>query len=336
MIDSRCNFCEFNEYLNGRQLIIFGAGGNLGYLLDGLEEIFRRVNLKYIVDNNFGAYSDGREIYGVRYKVKSPDVLKEEYDECAILISSGKYEDDIYNQLCEMSLPDSILVFRLSDMFPITCGNSPPVIPKIIHCFWFSGDDKTEIYKACIETWKDVLPDYEIIEWNSKTYDFHKNRFMQQAFEARKWAFVSDFARLDVVNEYGGIYLDMDVRVIKKFDALLLTKGFFGYDSENYIDLGSGFGSVKNNDLLEKLMSLYANVEFTSPEKYIQPRFIKNVLQEYGLVRDGNYSEIRGNRFYPRNFFAPIDGQTRKMITDISNTYSVHMYNGGWIDDGKR
>ena len=105
------------------------------------------------------------------------------------------------------------------------------MIPKIIHYCWFGGAELPEKDRKCIESWKKFCPDYQIIEWNENNYDVTKNTYMYQAYQAKKWGFVPDYARLDIIYQHGGIYLDTDVELVKNLDSLLENDAFMGFVS---------------------------------------------------------------------------------------------------------
>lgn len=124
------------------------------------------------------------------------------------------------------------------------------MIPKKIHYCWFGRNPLPELAVRCIESWKKYCPDYEIIEWNEDNYDINKISYVKEAYQARKWAFVTDYVRLDVVNQYGGIYLDTDVELLKSLDPLLKYKSFFGMEEGKFIATGLGFGAEKGTKIL--------------------------------------------------------------------------------------
>lgn len=138
------------------------------------------------------------------------------------------------------------------------------MIPKVIHYCWFGKKPKPKDVLNCIKSWKKYLPDYEIKEWNEDNYDVYKCQYMADAYKENKWAFVSDYCRLDVVYNYGGVYFDTDVEVIKSFNSLLKENLFCGFEirdkkymAKRHIDLsenisfGLGFGAVKKHPQID-------------------------------------------------------------------------------------
>ena len=121
-------------------------------------------------------------------------------------------------------------------------------IPKVIHYCWFGGNPKPKLVQKCIHSWKKYCPDYEIIEWNESNFDISScPLYVRQAYDVKKWAFVSDYARLKIIHTCGGIYLDTDVELIKSLDSLLEYNAFFGFEDGKYVATGLGFGAVSDN-----------------------------------------------------------------------------------------
>ena len=128
------------------------------------------------------------------------------------------------------------------------------MIPKIIHYCWFGGEKPGKVLK-CIESWKRCLPDYEIIEWNSENFDVFALPYTSEAYKAKKYAFVSDVARVKALYEYGGIYLDTDVMVYGKFDPVLQHKCVFGFEEELYVAT-SFMAAEPHHPLMKQFLSL--------------------------------------------------------------------------------
>lgn len=214
-------------------------------------------------------------------------------------------------------------------------------IPKIIHYSWFGGGEIPEKNLKYIESWKKYCPDYEIKLWNEDNYDISKNLFMKQAYDNKKFAFVPDYARLDILYNYGGIYFDVDVEVIKNIDSLLEHKGFFGLgeaEGKYYVSCGLGFGAEKNLPLLKELMTVYENNNFVLEDGTMNikpsPIITNEILfEKRGLVFDKNqFYNIDDVIIYPTEYFDPKNYDTGKIkITD--NTMTIHHYDGSWVDE---
>lgn len=216
------------------------------------------------------------------------------------------------------------------------------MIPKKIHYFWFGGNDKTKLALECIESWKKYCPDYEIIEWNEKNYDIHKNKYMEQAYNSKRWGFVPDYARLDVIYEHGGIYFDTDVEVIKPLDELLCDDGFIGFeknpDSKNqkyYVNAGQGFGATKHHPIIKKMKDKYETLLFCengNENLTTSPYYNTESLIELGLKQDNKYQNLNGFKVYPSDYFCPINWKTKE-LNKSENTYSIHYFNASWLSD---
>ena len=133
------------------------------------------------------------------------------------------------------------------------------MIPKVIHYCWFGGNPMPKLAKKCIKSWKKYLPDYEIIEWNESNFDINCCNYVKEAYQEQKFAYVSDYARLKIIYDNGGIYLDIDVEIIKPLDDLLKYDSFFGFENPEFIATGLGFGAVKHNKIVKQMMDEYGN-----------------------------------------------------------------------------
>lgn len=211
------------------------------------------------------------------------------------------------------------------------------MIQKKIHYCWIGGNPLPASAKKCIASWKKYCPDYEIIEWNETNYDFTKIKYMKEALEAKKWGFVPDYARLDIIYQHGGIYLDTDVEIVKSFDDLLSSKGFAGFESKEYVGLGLGFGAEAGNPVIKKLMDSYETLSFKNPDGTLDitasPILNTRVLCELGLNQTGETQKLMDCfKIYPMDYFCPKsinDGIIRK--TD--NTYSIHHFDATWFTE---
>ena len=213
-------------------------------------------------------------------------------------------------------------------------------IPKIIHYCWVGGNPKPQSVLYCIESWKRCCPDYEIREWNETNYDFTKNEYMRQAYEAKKWGFVPDYARLDIVYEHGGIYLDTDVEMVRSFDHLLENECFFGFedtgDGENYVNCGHGFGAVPFHDAVKNARDLYEHLSFTNADGSLNllasPYYTTQTLRQMGLVQENRDQQLPGVQVYASDVLCPKNFRTGK-VTKTARTISIHHFTASWVDE---
>ena len=210
------------------------------------------------------------------------------------------------------------------------------MIPKIIHYCWFGKNPKPELMKRCISSWKKYCPDYEIVEWNEDNFDVSLNQYAKEAYDAKKWAFVTDYARLWIVYTCGGIYLDTDVELIKSLDDLIDREAFFGFEDDNSISTGLGFGAVKGNKFVECMLRDYDEIHFLNSDGTFDmlpcPIRNTNAVAHYLPEQfDGSkIIELSNATIYPAEFFSPLsaDGSTMKKT---KNTHSIHWYSATWL-----
>lgn len=205
------------------------------------------------------------------------------------------------------------------------------MIPKKIHYCWFGGNEKTEKAKRCIASWKKCCPDYEIIEWNETNFDVNQNGYTKMCIEEKKYAFLSDYARLVIIEEHGGIYFDTDVEIIRNIDELLINEAFFGFENDEYINTGVGFGAVAHHKSVKLMKSEYDKFLDGTQGTKICPALNTNALIPLGLVRNGMRQNVAGAEIYPVEYFNPYDDTTGR-LRKTKNTYSIHWYAKSWLD----
>jgi len=205
------------------------------------------------------------------------------------------------------------------------------MIPKIIHYIWLGGKPLPKIAKKCIKSWQKFCPDYEIKRWDEFNLDLNKYKFADDAYKAKKYAFASDVFRTDILYQEGGIYLDIDVELIRPIDKFLEHECFMGFETSGFIAPGLIIGSVKNNLDLKEISKVYSEMQFdinglnnlTVCEVYTQ------YYEKSGLKRIDKTQRIKETVFYASEFFSPINVVTnKKKLT--ANTHSVHWYNASW------
>lgn len=208
-------------------------------------------------------------------------------------------------------------------------------IPKVIHYCWFGGNPLPEKVRSCIDSWRKFCPDYKIVLWNEDNYDVRKNRYIEEAYQAGKWAFVSDYARLDVVYRYGGIYLDTDVELLNKIDFLLKETVFFAMEKQNFqIATGLGFGAEKGNATIKELMDIYESLSFVKEDGSYNlvacPRYTTDYFIEKGYIVKDDTQRIGESLILASEYFCPMDFRTG-VIEKTNNTLGIHLYEASWF-----
>lgn len=209
------------------------------------------------------------------------------------------------------------------------------MIPQIIHYCWFGKNPKPKIALECIETWKRFFPDWEIIEWNEDNYNLSGIQYIEDAYKHKKWAFVSDLVRLDILYRYGGIYLDIDVDFIKPLPKEFLDyKGFMGFEYTSTIAPGLILGVEKNNQFVKQVLDSYEGERFNYNKdgiyKTINTR-ITDALLDKGLVKNNKYQVVGDFHIFPSEFFCGYNTDIREPeITE--NTICWHHYLGSWAN----
>ena len=214
------------------------------------------------------------------------------------------------------------------------------MIPKIIHYCWFGGNPLPDEAKRWIETWKQFCPDYQIMEWNEDNFDISQNPYVKEAYEQKKWAFVTDYVRLKVLFDYGGIYMDTDVEVCKSLDDFLHCRAFSGFESKSSIPTGT-MGAEAGNEWIGLLLTYYDDRHFVLPDGSLDTTtnvYTITQLTEkyYPLVLNNSYQEFgTGLYMYPFDYLCakdPATGQVKK----TKNTYTIHHFAGSWVPEDIR
>ena len=195
------------------------------------------------------------------------------------------------------------------------------MIPKKIHFLWFGKKDKSELIERCISSWKNLNPDFEIKEWNEQNFDVNSHPFTKKMYASGHYAFVSDYARLEIIEKEGGVYLDTDMLLVKSLSDLLDTECFLGKESENIISAGA-FGAIPNHPFISACRSYY---DLYNDERITIPRVLTSVYENYGAKET---LEV-----YPPETFYPFDAENIKKYKGQNldeKTYGVHLWNFSW------
>ena len=214
--------------------------------------------------------------------------------------------------------------------------NSDTLIPKIIHYCWFGGNPIPQSALEYIETWKKYCPDYEIIQWDETNFDVTSIPYTHEAHQSKKWAFITDYVRLYVLYNYGGIYMDTDVEVTKNLDKLLGQQAFSGFESSNIIPTGI-MGSAPKNPWIGYLLSYYDNKHFVvDGDMDLTPNTItitQMTKEKYGIKLNDTLQSFDSHFvMYPHDYFCPKNVKTG-IISCTKNTYAIHHFAASWCDD---
>lgn len=212
------------------------------------------------------------------------------------------------------------------------------MIPRIIHYCWFGRSPMPELALKCIESWHKYMPDYEYKLWNEDNFDIGSNQYVKEAYDARKFAFVTDYVRLYALYTEGGIYMDTDVEALKPYDDLLSLSAFTGYEgSKTYPPVTGTMASEIGGEWVAEQLAAYDNAHFVNPDGSLDlttnTARISAIMREGGFVQDGKKQVYKGMHIFPVEFFCPRQTTGEVLITD--NTYCDHHFMGTWNDTKK-
>lgn len=218
-------------------------------------------------------------------------------------------------------------------------------IPKIIHYCWFGGNPLPESAIKCINSWKKFFPEYEIKEWNESNFDVECCEYVREAYEAKKWAFVSDYARFWIMYNYGGLYFDTDVEVISSMDDILKEGPFMAFEKADKnpkylpVSLGLGFATTPKMKIIKEIMNLYDKEHFILKDGKQNPKniihYTTETLIKNGLKNENIIQKISGVTIYPDDYFCPMNYYTGKMII-TNNTRTIHWYDSSWFSESDK
>lgn len=345
--------CSFDRFVTdiktgGKAIICYGAGMLPRYI----EPLFIQYGLaRYIrlfLDGNREKEGKSISFQNREVKIACPEYLKSiEAEKCVILITAEKY-DEILDQISsyiDLNQWECYVYPLLNRSFFRSMIPEPFIyrskdcIPKTIHYTWFGKGKKSELHSKCIESWKRYCPNYEIVEWNESNYDIYKNSYIKQAYQREKWAYVSDYARMDILYRYGGIYLDTDVELLKNIDALLETEAFLCFGEWPAPNSGAGMGCIKRHPIIKEIMETRESIEFIQEDGGNDARTNSNyemqVLMRHGFHMDFSYQMKDGMILYPPDVIAPVSITGRdSFLTDRS--IGIHYCNNSWRSNNGR
>lgn len=330
-------------------IIVYGAG-MIGKIIipDYLKRKGLQKYVRFYIDADVHKQGKYIQIGSTWYPIYSLEHLEEVKTDSIIIITNSNFLP-VLNYLDSLGNLDGTKAV----IFPVLqtleadsriekyqiCEKSSELIPKVINYCWFSGREMPEYLQKCIDSWKRYCPDYEIRRWDESNYDITKNQYMQEAYSEGKWGFVPDFARLDILYNYGGFYIDTDVELIRPLDELREELAFCGVEKWGNINMGGCSGAVAHHPMIKKLLNYRKNIHFKYSDGSLNPDtcgiYETAPFLEEGMRADNTVQRINGMTIFSSDFFHPYDymsGQT--IITE--NTVSIHHFNGDWLSDEAR
>lgn len=335
-----------------KAVIVYGAG-MIGQIVvpEILEQFQLKEQLIFYVDAD--PYKQGRciEINESVYKIKKIQDLKAYCNQdknVMILITNSHFESvlrdlDVHVQLdgveaCIVPVMQIMESKRILHSAPKRVSEKP-LIPKVIHYCWFSGGQMPEGFKKCIASWEKYCPDYEIRRWDESNYDVAKNSYMSEAYGHKKWGFVPDYARLDILYHHGGIYIDTDVELVKSLDELLYQEAFCGVEKWGNVNMGGCSGAVAGHSMIGKLLEERESVSFFRKDGSLNLETC-GIYETRPFIREGMHVDnrvqvIQGMTVYSSDYFHPYDYMSGE-LSMTENTFAIHHFNGGWLDEKAR
>lgn len=341
---------KYFETLKTKDIFCWGSGKHFRSVTRSfLRKSGLMDNLKGFVD----VPGTGDVPYGEKsYDRVSRDVLAMmDKEKTLILIAVTGYEE-IMNQIRQNpglssfeAVPSIFLESLYEDMLLLSADKpephyrrlDKPAIPKIIHGIWFSGDPMPKLYRECLDSWKRYCPDYEIKIWDLEMYGASDCLFFNQAICHKNWSFASDYARADILYKYGGIYMDLDVEVLRPIDDLLYNDVYMGFESLDRIECGSGMGARKGHPFMREICASYEERPYLKPDgtwdnSTCPVRYTK-VIEKHGLKKNGGFQFVEDITVYP---FEMLTGKSfdTGICYKTEHSYTLHHHNGSWVPDG--
>ena len=338
MILKNSSYDEFANRIkdSNHRIIVYGAG------------MIGRIVVPYVIESHgLAKYVDCYIDADLRKKdttlaigdsefvVRTPDYLESINENTVILLTNSKFYPivDFLDGIDSLRNCECYIVPIMQRM------EQRQSIPKTIHYCWFGGKELPDFLKKCIESWSTICPDYEIKRWDESNYDVNKYLYTKQAAENKKYGFITDVARLDILYEYGGVYLDTDVKLIKPFGELMYNQGFVGVESWGNINSGGGIGAVPHHPMIKEMLDYRLKYPFIYDDGTLNIEtngFYETVpFLNHGMRIDNTLQIVNGMTVYPTVYFHPYDYMSgEETITD--DTVSVHYFSGGWMEEEDR
>ena len=330
---------QTKAYMKSKRVYVYGAGRALESCID---IYLQETSVEGIVDSDPDKAGTVIDIENQHVKVIDKKQFVQFYHNCTekeeivLFISSSVYAADIVSELDQIEELDGLQCF-LQVLVRNTFGehrdfefsDGQEIIPRKIHYIWIGGNSLPYEFQKNIESWKYYNPSYEIIRWDESNYDFRKNDYMRLAYDKGLYGFSSNYARLDILNQYGGIYLDTDVEAVSNLDMLLRDKTFFNMGCADRVNMGCGFGTVSHQKIIQDILNQFGNCSENMTKRPFH-NFIHPILKKYGFEIINFYQKINRIVLYPSDIMSPLT--IEGMANNFSkNTVSIHRESGTWM-----
>lgn len=341
MILRNCDMKSFVKRCEGKKLICYGIGKEFQRMLKGYQDYGWIDNIVFLADGNPAREGENVFIRDKKYLIHTQDAMRRNITgEMILMITCMGYAEVIKELDCISEL-DCTECYLFHFMFSMSEGRDYAIrrikealLPKVIHYCWFGKKEKPDLYQKCIESWRRYCPDYEIIEWNEENCNIEENLYAKQAYERGKYGFVPDYFRLKIIYEYGGIYLDTDVEILKSINDLRYNRAFGGLEFPGEANLGLGFGAVKGHSVIKKMLKRYDGLLFQNPDgscnETASPIYQSEDLRQCGMTEKNVLQEVEGMTVYPCSVLSPQNVYTGITIIE-EESYMWHHFDASWI-----
>lgn len=347
MILRNCPIELFFSQNIGKTIACYGIGNELEKVLSVFNDLPWGNAVSWLMDSDSSKWGKRVYVQGRYFEIKNPQEVLSDRSPDVILVLPTKHfsiAKEILDNLDSDSRLDNSVCY-LYYLMKMETGyeniplqySGPFYIPPVIHYCWLGRNPLPDLYKKCIDSWHKFCPDYQIVEWNEDNLDLTENDFAREAYEVGKYGFVPDYFRLKIIYEHGGIYLDTDVEMIKSFDDLRREKAFCGLERFGRAALGLGFGAMKGNRQIGKLLETYKNMHFLLEEEeaLLSPWLQTRDLMAMGMKEFNRYQRIGDLTVFPTEVLSPKNSISFE--THITSfTYSIHHFDGSWASSERK
>ena len=343
---------KFIEYIKGRKLLCYGTGRMLDEMSEILMDLPNVCETIQLIDGDICKHGKKRKLFGRDYEISSLEDALLNNSNTVILITAGAITEIL--QVIKNKVPEDIPIFSfllmrkenyerelitVEDCDELIGKQGIEQIPRTIHYFWFGGKPIPEDYQMNIDTWYKWCPDYEVIRWDESNCDLNECEYIKEAYESARYGFVPDYFRLKVIYEHGGIYLDTDVKLLKPLDELLYLPAYAGFEDNDKVAFGVGFGAKPKFHILKEMYESYKKIHFVNQDGTLNtiasPTYQTDVLKKHGLVCNGRMQIVDGMTILPMNYLTVQSNHTgRQYIT--KNSVSIHQYAASWFTEKDR